>query len=192
MSEGGKFERSVGGACGGPSGSVDSDRSGGGAYVLQGSDGERVESVEVFFRELIASGRSVATVRSYGMDLLRWWRFLHAVDVAWDRADRVDARDFSCWIQLTAKARQGSVVPASAEAAATAAASPNPVTGKPALGGAGYSPATVAHSETVLRSFYDFHRDAGDWPASESVPSRSLSPVEMGSCAPQSDGSLGT
>ena len=132
-------------------------------YVLQGSDDERVESVEVFFRELIASGRSVATVRSYGMDLLRWWRFLHAVDVAWDRADRVDARDFSCWIQLTAKARQGSVVPASAEAAATAAASPNPVTGKPALG-AGYSPATVAHSETVLRSFYDFHRDAGTGP----------------------------
>jgi integrase len=138
-------------------------------YILQGSDDERVESVEVFFRELIASGRSVATVRSYGMDLLRWWRFLHAVDVAWDRADRVDARDFSCWIQLTAKARQGSVVPASAESAATAAAAANPVTGKPALG-TGYSPATVAHSETVLRSFYDFHRDAGTGPLLNPFP----------------------
>lgn len=138
-------------------------------YILQGSDDERVESVEVFFRELIASGRSVATVRSYGMDLLRWWRFLHAVDVAWDRASRVDARDFSCWIQLTAKARQGSVVPASAESAATAAAAANPVTGKPALG-AGYSPATVAHSETVLRSFYDFHRDAGTGPLLNPFP----------------------
>ena len=138
-------------------------------YVLQGSDGERVEPVEVFFRELIASGRSMATVRSYGMDLLRWWRFLQAVDVAWDRASRVDARDFSCWIQLTAKARHGSVVPASAELAATAAASPNPVTGKPALG-VGYSPATVAHSETVLRSFYDFHRDAGTGPLLNPFP----------------------
>jgi integrase len=138
-------------------------------YILQGSDDERVESVEVFFRELIASGRSVATVRSYGMDLLRWWRFLHAVDVAWDRASRVDARDFSCWIQLTAKARQGSVVPASAESAATAAAAANPVTGKPALG-TGYSPATVAHSETVLRSFYDFHRDAGTGPLLNPFP----------------------
>ena len=123
----------------------------------------------MFFRELIASGRSVATVRSYGMDLLRWWRFLHAVDVAWDRASRVDARDFSCWIQLTAKARQGSVVPASAESAATAAAAANPVTGKPALG-TGYSPATVAHSETVLRSFYDFHRDAGTGPLLNPFP----------------------
>lgn len=138
-------------------------------YILQGSDGERVESVEVYFRELIASGRSVATVRSYGMDLLRWWRFLHSVDVAWDRASRVDARDFSCWIQLTAKARQESVVPASAEAAATAAATANPVTGKPALG-VGYSPATVAHSETVLRSFYDFHRDAGTGPLLNPFP----------------------
>src|SRR3546814_13887904 len=97
------------------------------------------------------------------MDLLRWWRFLHAVDVAWDRADRVDARDFSCWIQLTAKARQGSVVPASDEAAAPAAASPNPVTGKPALG-AGYSPAPVAQRDKVLRSFYDYLRDAGAGP----------------------------
>ncbi|GAA3128681.1 hypothetical protein GCM10020255_001660 [Rhodococcus baikonurensis] len=53
--------------------------------------------------------------------------------------------------------------------AATAAASPNPVTGKPALG-AGYSPATVAHSETVLRSFYDFHRDAGTGPLLNPFP----------------------
>jgi site-specific recombinase XerD len=41
--------------------------------------------------------------------------------------------------------------------------SPNPVTGKPAAGD-GYAPATVAHSETVLRRFYDFHRDAGTGP----------------------------
>src|SRR3546814_8310151 len=138
-------------------------------YVLQGSDGERVESVEVFFRELIASGRSVATVRSYGMDLLRWWRFLHAVDVAWDRTDRVDARDFSCWIQLTAKARQGSVVPASAEAAATAAASPNPVPGTQALG-AGYSPATVRHRQPGLRDLYDLNRDSWRGPPLQPLP----------------------
>jgi hypothetical protein len=28
------------------------------------------------------------------MDLLRWWRFLRAVDVCWDRASRAEARDF--------------------------------------------------------------------------------------------------
>ncbi len=41
-----------------------------------------VVPVAVFFRELLAAGRSAATLRSYGMDLLRWWRFLHAVDIA--------------------------------------------------------------------------------------------------------------
>ena len=56
----------------------------------------------MFLRELLAAGRSAATLRSYGMDLL-WWRFLHVVDVGWDRATRVEARDFSCWIQLTVK-----------------------------------------------------------------------------------------
>lgn len=65
-----------------------------------------VEPVAVFLRELLAAGRSVATLRSYGMDLLRWWRFLHAVDVGWDRATRVESRDFSCWIQLTVKQRR--------------------------------------------------------------------------------------
>ena len=66
-----------------------------------------MEPVAVFLRELLAAGRSAATLRSYGMDLLRWWRFLDAVDVGWDRASRVEARDFSCWIQLTVKQRQG-------------------------------------------------------------------------------------
>jgi integrase len=43
------------------------------------------------------------------------------------------------------------------------------VTGKPAPG-IGYAPATVAHSETVLRSFYDFHRDAGTGPILNPFP----------------------
>jgi hypothetical protein len=45
-------------------------------YRLVDGAGAVVGPVSVFFRELLASGRSVATVRSYGMDLLRWWRFL--------------------------------------------------------------------------------------------------------------------
>jgi hypothetical protein len=45
-----------------------------------------VAPVAVFFQELLAAGKAAATVRSYGMDLLRWWRFLHAVEVLWDRA----------------------------------------------------------------------------------------------------------
>jgi hypothetical protein len=74
-------------------------------YRMVGADGVVVEPVEVPLQELLAAGKAAATVRSYGMDLLRWWRFLQAVDVPWDRARRVEARDFSCWIQLAVKPR---------------------------------------------------------------------------------------
>src|ERR1700752_2256607 len=66
-------------------------------YRLIDAEGTVVEPVAAFLRELLAAGRSPATLRSYGMDLLRWWRFLGAVDVDWRRATRIEARDFSCW-----------------------------------------------------------------------------------------------
>jgi len=135
-------------------------------YRLVDAAGGGVVPVGLFFRELLASGRSAATVRSYGMDLLRWWRFLAAVDVGWDCASRVEARDFSCWIQATVKPRRGAGgVPAVGYVAGAA----NAVTGK-ASPGAGYAAATVVHSETVLRAFYDFHLETGDGPLVNPFP----------------------
>jgi site-specific recombinase XerD len=68
-------------------------------YWLVGPDGAVVESAAAFFRELLAAGRSVATVRSYGMDLLRWFRFIWAAGVAWDQVTCSEARDFSRWLR---------------------------------------------------------------------------------------------
>jgi site-specific recombinase XerD len=138
-------------------------------YRVVGPDGEVVEPVSVFLRDLLASGKSKSTLRSYSVDLLRWWRFLGAVGVAWDRASRVEARDFSCWIQLTAKQRLQTSRPKAARLSSRAAGAPNPVTGKPAAGD-GYTTSTVAHSETVLRRFYDFHRDGGTGPVLNPFP----------------------
>ena len=56
-----------------------------------------------YLRELAASGRPAATQRSYGMDLLRWFRFLWAVEIDWRQATRTEARDFCSWLQLTDK-----------------------------------------------------------------------------------------
>ena len=66
-------------------------------------DGEPVVAVTAFLRELQASGRSAATQRSYAMDLLRWFRFGWAIDVGWDQATRVEARDFCRWLALRDK-----------------------------------------------------------------------------------------
>lgn len=72
-------------------------------YGLVDSDGSKVEAVAAWFADLQAGGRSVATVRSYGADLLRWFRFLWAVGVPWERATRGEARDFSRWLVVAGK-----------------------------------------------------------------------------------------
>ena len=73
-------------------------------YRLVDADGVAVAAVTAYFRDLLAAGRAESTVRSYGMDLLRWFRFLRADGgVAWDRATRVEARDFCRWLQVAGK-----------------------------------------------------------------------------------------
>jgi integrase len=130
---------------------------------LTDATGEAVWPVAAFLLDLQAAGRSVATQRSYAMDLLRWLRFCWAVGVAWDQATRVEARDFCRWLAVREKPRRASGV------SARRAWAPNPVTGKPAPA-VTYAAATRAHSETVLRVFYDFHRDAGTGPMVNPFP----------------------
>ena len=72
-------------------------------YRLVDPAGGPVTAVTAYFRDLQAAGRSAATVRSYGMDLLRWFRFLWAIEVPWDRATRAEARDFCRWLQVAGK-----------------------------------------------------------------------------------------
>ena len=103
-----------------------------------------------FFGDLLAAGRSEATVRSYGIDLLRWFRFLWAIGVAWDRATRSEARDFCRRLAIT------NGLKASGQGARSAR-SP-------------YSVSVRVHSETVLRCFYDFHRDVGTGPMVNPFP----------------------
>jgi integrase len=130
-------------------------------YRLIDPDGAVVVAVAVYLRDLQAAGRSAATARSYGMDLLRWFRFLWAVGVAWDRATRVEARDFCRWMQVAGKPqrphRRGEK-PSTVEHAR-----------RPSGSGA-YAVSVRAHSETVLRCFYDFHRDAGSGPILNPFP----------------------
>ncbi len=125
-------------------------------YRLVAPGGVRVEAVTAYFRDLQAAGRTEATVRSYGMDLLRWFRFLWAIDVWWDRAGRVEARDFCRWLLIAGKPRAGG--------------RGRPAVVVPAAAGRPYAVSVRAHSETVLRAFYDFHRDVGTGPIVNPFP----------------------
>ena len=51
-------------------------------YRLVDDEGGVVAPVAAYFAELSACGRPATTQRSYGMDLLRWFRFLWALGVA--------------------------------------------------------------------------------------------------------------
>ena len=134
-------------------------------YRLLDPAGAPVKAVSDWFQDLQAAGRSSATLRSYGMDLLRWFRFLWAVGVPWDRATRIQARDFCRWLLVAGKParlhwrKQGQTITRVRAAAGPAAST-----------GQAYAASVRAHSETVLRSFYDFHRDAGSGPILNPFP----------------------
>jgi integrase len=141
-------------------------------YRLVDVAGLVVVSVSEYLQDLQAAGRSASTQRSYGMDLLRWFRFLWAIGSRWDRATRVEARDFCRWLQSVDKPvrehwRTGkSPAPGLVRPGAGAV---NEVTGK-ASPGRDYASATLAHSETVLRGFYGFHLEAGSGPMVNPFP----------------------
>jgi site-specific recombinase XerD len=111
-------------------------------FELVDADGGAVAPVAAYLKDVQACGRSESTLRSYGMDLLRWFRFCWAAGLDWDHVTRSEAGDFCRWLLIA---------------------------GKPGTAG-GYAPATAAHCETVLRHFYDFHLEAGTGPMVNPFP----------------------
>ena len=101
------------------------------------------------------------------MDLLRWFRFLWAIPMPWNQATRLEAREFSRRLLLVDKPAFGRGTAALGSKRVARAA--NAVTGKRPPGPK-YAAATAAHSESVLRHFYDFHLDAGIGPMVNPFP----------------------
>jgi integrase len=144
-------------------------------YRLVDAGDAVVVPVSEYLKDLQASGCPATTQRSYALALLRWFRFLRAVEVPWDQATRVEARDFSRWLQVADKPGRPHWRHAGNDAAPAHArvsrATPlvNAVTGKSAPGPK-YAARTRAHSETVLRSFYAFHLETGTGPLVNPFP----------------------
>jgi integrase/recombinase XerD len=128
-------------------------------WLVAGPDGVPVEPVRRFLTDFVARGNRPGSVRSYAYGLLRWWRWLRAVGVEWDKATPAEVRDLVLWLRQAAKPRR-----AARTASAATAGGINPVTRKRHLGDA-YEPRTIRHSNAVIRSFYDFWiEDAGGGP----------------------------
>lgn len=126
-------------------------------WQVVGPDGMPVEPVGRFLRDFVARGNRPGSVRSYAYDLLRWWRFLVAIGVGWDKVTSVEVRDFVLWLQQATKpGRAGSEQFAVVRRI-------NQVTGKQCLG-IGYTARTVRHSNAVLRSFYSYWIELGGGP----------------------------
>lgn len=123
-------------------------------WVVVDPDGVPVEPIRRFLVDFVARGNSASSVRSYAYALLRWWRWLIVLGVAWDRATAAQTRDFVLWLDQATKPRNAPRVGSAATAGTV-----NPITGKRYLGDR-YEARTVRHSNAVLRSFYDFWLDA--------------------------------
>ncbi|MGH3831742.1 MAG: tyrosine-type recombinase/integrase [Pseudonocardiaceae bacterium] len=118
-----------------------------------------MEPIRWYLVDFVARDNRAGSVRSYAYDLLRWWRWLRAVGVEWDKATPGEARDLVLWLKQAVKLRR------SARTASVATAGTiNPVTRKKYLGDE-YEATTVWHSNAVVRAFYEFWiEDRGQGP----------------------------
>ncbi|MGK2902138.1 MAG: tyrosine-type recombinase/integrase [Mycobacterium sp.] len=127
-------------------------------WLVVDPDGVAVEPIRRFLLDFLARDNREGSIRSYAYVLLRWWRWLRAVGVEWDKATPSEARDLVLWLRQATK-RRNSPRAASAATAGTI----NPVTRKRHLGDS-YEPRTIRHNNAVVRGFYEFWIERGEGP----------------------------
>lgn len=125
------------------------------AWLVHDGAGDVVRPIAEFLRDFAARGNSPSSVRSYAYVLLRWWRWLAAVDVTWNTATQAEVRDLALWLQLHPKPRRRPRTVSAATAGTT-----NQVTGKRYLDDH-YAARTIRHGNAVISSFYEFWGEQG-------------------------------
>lgn len=74
-------------------------------WLVFDPSGSPVGPVRRYLTAFVARGNSPSSVRSYAYALLRWWHWLRAVGVEWDRATPAEARDLPLWLTQAIKPR---------------------------------------------------------------------------------------
>lgn len=129
------------------------------------ADARAAAAANAYLADLSDTFARPLTLRSYGYDILRWFRFLTAAGVVFDEAVRGDYSDFMRWLLVSGKtggARRARAGPAGGRL--------NRETGKVAPDDIEFGPATLAHSRIVLHEFYEFLLDRGQRPLINPVP----------------------
>jgi integrase len=141
--------------------------SAGGAFppfvLLDGEDLE-VDPVTQYLRDLSLSDVSALTCRSYGFDLLRWFRLLWLLEVAWDAATPAEVDLLVGWMRSAGNVQRVRRRPGAPEPGSL-----NARTGKRRLE-SGYAPRSINHALSVVSGFYDFHAHQGRGPVRNPVP----------------------
>jgi len=125
------------------------------AWLVYDDAGNAIGPVAQFLRDFAARGNSAGSVRSYAYGLLRWWRWLDAVGLEWDRATPAEVRDLTLWLQLHPKPRRSPRTGSTSTAGTV-----NEMTGKRYLDDH-YAARTIRHNSAVISSFYEFFGDQG-------------------------------
>ena len=131
-------------------------------YVAVDAVGQPIEVISAFLRDLVLSDCRPATCRSYAHDLLRWFRLLATIDLAWERATGGEVALLVAWMRQAPNPQRRRRDPRLCGAV-------NLKTGKPNLA-AGYARTTINHTLTVVSGFYDFHLHRGAGPVINPVP----------------------
>ena len=133
-------------------------------FLVVDSEGEELEPISAYLRDMRLGDASPLTCRSYGFDLLRWQRLLWCLGVGWDKATEADVATLVGWLRTTSNPQRQHRRPDSSPAGSV-----NLKTGKPSLR-AGYAPSTINHVLAVVHGFYAFHARFGDGPVLNPVP----------------------
>jgi integrase/recombinase XerD len=120
-------------------------------WLVVDDGGVPVEPIRRYLSDFVARDTSTGSVRGYAYALMRWWRWLRAVDVAWDKATPAEVRDLVLWLKQARKHNQRRPRSTSVATVGTV----NPVTRKRYLGDQ-YEPRTIRHFNAVIRAFYEY------------------------------------
>ncbi|WP_280393622.1 tyrosine-type recombinase/integrase [Nocardia brasiliensis] len=132
-------------------------------FVVVDAEGSPVEPAVRYLRDLALSDVSPLTCKSYGYDLLRWFRLLWLLEVAWDRATEAEVAVLVGWLRTSPNPQRRR------RPGAAPAGTVNARTGKQLLK-SGYAPRTINHCLSVIWGLYAYHGSFGRGPVINPVP----------------------